>query len=103
MSAQECPTCGAPPGIKCRNPGRAFPLDQPHASRLTLEYGAWCEIYDHKWRDRTLKFQCRPKGVTYSRVEGKWKAWLFGPKKIWLGRFDTMDEAIRAVRRAQAA
>lgn len=59
MSAQECPTCGAKPGFSCRSQNGAWWV-RTHISRLTLEYGDWVKVYDEKYRDKTLRFQCRP-------------------------------------------
>ena len=60
MSAQTCPTCGAKPGMRCRPMTGSNWWIYPHVARITLEYGDWTAIFDEKYRDKTLRFQCRP-------------------------------------------
>lgn len=56
MIAQECPTCGAKPGFTCRCERWVV---KEHVARKALEFGDWTRIYDEKYRDKTLKFQCK--------------------------------------------
>jgi hypothetical protein len=39
-----------------------------------------------------------PQGITWDKLRGKWKAQgCIGYKKVWLGRYDTIEEASTAV------